>query len=328
MIGGGEPDPSTDYRFIHAGHVPRERFEQWPAFPPFRRNYVYEELTYALNLYRVYRPEDYDVTVTCSYPFTNWALRLGRRGKRPKHVFVTENGDWAPRRMNAEYKAFSCDGLICTNSEYYDRHRETWPSVQIPNGVDVDHFSPGPAQEELACFRDELPVVLIVAALIPSKRVMEGLEALAELEGVNVLVAGDGPLASQVDELGRSRLGDRYLRIVVSYAQMPDVYRAADMLLHMSRDEPFGNIYIEALAMGLPVVAHETSNTRWIFGELAELVDTSQATETRAAVRRALSARSEPEARERREAAEQRYAWEAVADQYCAFFKSICEPVE
>ena len=30
LIGGVEPDPSTNYRFIHAGHVPRERFERWP----------------------------------------------------------------------------------------------------------------------------------------------------------------------------------------------------------------------------------------------------------------------------------------------------------
>ena len=43
---------------------------------------VYEELTFAPRLYRRFAPNDHDITVTCSYPFTNWVLRLkGRRGR-------------------------------------------------------------------------------------------------------------------------------------------------------------------------------------------------------------------------------------------------------
>ena len=42
---------------------------------------------------------------------------------------------------------------------------------------------------------------------------------------------------------------------------MPGLYRSAEVLLHMSVDEPFGNIYVEALASGLPVVTHDGSST-------------------------------------------------------------------
>ena len=36
---------------------------------------AYEELTFIPHFISRYRPVDYDVTLTCSYPFTNWMLR-------------------------------------------------------------------------------------------------------------------------------------------------------------------------------------------------------------------------------------------------------------
>ena len=62
--------------------------------PLFRDECAYEELSFAWNLRKVFRPRDFDLTLTCGYPFLNWALRAGRREGRPKHVFVTQNGDW------------------------------------------------------------------------------------------------------------------------------------------------------------------------------------------------------------------------------------------
>jgi len=37
---------------------------------------------------------------------------------------------------------------------------------------------------------------------------------------------------------------------------MPDPCRAADGFLHVSTDEPFGIVYLEAMATELPVVAY------------------------------------------------------------------------
>ena len=63
--------------------------------PVLRNQFAYEEMTFVPALLRQYRPAEYDVTLTCSYPFTNWILRRPVwRGSRPPHVFVTENGDW------------------------------------------------------------------------------------------------------------------------------------------------------------------------------------------------------------------------------------------
>ena len=47
----------------------------FPFFPVLRNECYYEELTFVASLAWRYRPKDYDITVTCSYPFTNWLLR-------------------------------------------------------------------------------------------------------------------------------------------------------------------------------------------------------------------------------------------------------------
>src|SRR5258708_34902894 len=86
IIGSGRPPASTPYRFRRACSIPREKFESLPSMPMLRNEYAYEELTFIPGLLRHYRPAEYDVTLTCSYPFTNWILR--RRawgGSSPPH---------------------------------------------------------------------------------------------------------------------------------------------------------------------------------------------------------------------------------------------------
>jgi len=141
LIGSGDPRPDRPYRFLRAWCRPRERFERWPRLPVFRSHYVYEELTFLPGLWSALDPGAFDLTVTCSYPFVNWALRAARRGRRPLHVFVTQNGDWPAHANHREYRFFSCDGLVCTNPEYLERNQARWRSTLIPNGVDVARFA-------------------------------------------------------------------------------------------------------------------------------------------------------------------------------------------
>ncbi len=53
---------------------------------------------------------------------------------------------------------------------------------------------------------------------------------------------------------------------VVPYARMPEVYAIADYFAMCSLKEGFGLVYIEAMAAGLPTIAHRTLNTEWILG--------------------------------------------------------------
>ena len=324
LIGSGEPRPSTPYRFIHAGSVPRERLERMPRMPPLRGNIPWEEASFIPNLLRVYRPADYDLTFTCGYPFTNWALRRPRLGgRRPAHVFVTQNGDYPAQAKKAEYRWFGCEGLICINTDYYERNRRLWPSALIPNGIDVDRFKPGAPERARFGLPAGRTVVLMVSALIESKRVEVGIEAVANLPGAHLVVAGDGPLRDAIDKLAADRLPGRYNRLTVAAADMPALYRSADIFLHLSLDESFGNVFLEALACGLPVVAEDSSRTRWIVGDGEPLVDTRNVAAVTAALGRAAAeAEMRSAARVERAAG---FSWDRVAELYRDFFRQVLD---
>src|ERR1017187_479313 len=170
LIGSGRKRPATPYGFLHANSVTRGNFSNFPFMPVIRNEYAYEELTFIPGLLRQYRPADYDVTLTCSYPFTNWILRRPTlRGHPPPHVFVTQNGDWPAHAGNSEYRFFGCEGLVCTNPEFYERNEHRWRCRLIPNGVDCNRFSPGPSRRQQFGLPTDRLVVLMVSALIPSK---------------------------------------------------------------------------------------------------------------------------------------------------------------
>jgi len=326
VVAAGPEIPGRPYKFLHAGMIPRERFEKFPRFPPLRSEFRWEEMTFAWNLRKAVRELRPDVTVTCSYPFVSWVLRgmKDAQGRRSRHIFVTQNGDHPARRTNSEYKFFRCDGLVCTNPEFYEFNKPTWRSALIPNGVDVSSFTPGPgARAELGLPPDG-KVVVMASALIPSKNVALAIESVALLDGVTLAVAGDGPGRDAVDGLGRSLLGPRYLRTTLTTEKMPAFYRSGDLFLHLSREESFGNVYIEALACGIPVVAHDYQTTRWILGDRATLLDTSDPQATSQAIRRILDG-PPPDRQALHNTARDRFSWPVITAEYARFFRELPE---
>jgi glycosyltransferase involved in cell wall biosynthesis len=319
VMGSGVERPLTAYRFIHVPSVRRERLEFLPSLPLLRSDTVYEEATFAPALALRYRPGEFDVTVTCSFPFTNILLRRPRlAGRRPKHVFVTQNGDWPAITRTAEYRLFSCDGLVCTNPDFYDRNRQRWNCALIPNGTDLDRFSSGRADRTRFGLPDQKPVVLMVSALIASKRVEDGIRAVAAIDGAHLVVAGDGALRTEIDALAAALLPGRFSRVTVAASDMPNLYRSADVFLHMSELESFGNVFVEAMACDLPIVAHDTPRLRWIVGDDQPLVDTTNLDLVAAALRQTIEQR--PKFARDRVA---RFGWDRVAADYREFFCKI-----
>jgi glycosyltransferase involved in cell wall biosynthesis len=283
---------------------------------------MYEELTFATGLARLKAVGEADLTITCSYPYTNWALRRPRE-HRPANVFVTQNGDWGPQSSGLEPHFFSCDGLICTNPLYFDRNRARWPSTLIPNGVDPARFRPGPERKAELGLPTDQPVVLMVSALEPGKRVIEAMRAMADVPDAFLVVAGDGPLRDEVDKLAAQLLPGRFMRRTFGHEQMPDLYRSADLFLHTKIRESFGNVYVEALSCGTPIVAHDDEVTRWIMGDHATLVDTESQSALTAAIAQALD---QPKAGPEAAAwAHARYSWEVVAGKYVDFFMDVLD---
>jgi glycosyltransferase involved in cell wall biosynthesis len=322
VIGSGQPRPGEPYEFRHAGAVGRERFERWPEMPLVRSDYMYEELTFAPGLARAYRSREVDVTLTCGFPYANWVLRAKKRSHRPPHVFVTQNGDWPAFRTGGECRFFSCDGLVCINPVYERNHRDRWRTALIPNGVDPDRFHPGSADRAQFRIPQSAPVVLMVSALIPGKRVLEGVRAVAAIPDAVLVVAGDGAQRDEVDALAADLMPGRFVRRSVPRDDMPLLYRCADVFLHLTLDEPFGNVYAEAMATGLPVVAHDNEVTRWICGEHGMLVDSTDVERVTVALQKVLGeGPGDIDERVARTCA--LFSWRSVAEQYRRFLSEV-----
>jgi glycosyltransferase involved in cell wall biosynthesis len=321
LVGSGPEKPSRAYRYRRIPAVPRERFEHWPRVPPLRSELAWEELTFAAGLaLRAFR-SNADVTMTCGYPFTNWVLRTPVPGRRrPAHVFVTQNGDWPAFDRRYENRLFACEGLVCTNPLFYERNRDRWRCSLIPNGIDPARFCPGPADRASLGLPINRPVVLMASALIASKRVEAGIRAVARLPDAFLVVAGDGRLRHETDRLAADLLPGRYLRRTFPHDRMPEFYRAADVFLHAAIGESFGNVYVEALACGTPVVAHDDDLTRWIMEGHGRLVDATSEEALVEAIERALGSGA-AERSARAAFAASRYAWSTVAAQYAGFFE-------
>nr|WP_166180505.1 glycosyltransferase [Altererythrobacter segetis] len=313
VAGSGPIAGDRGYDYVQVPSVRRERFEKFPTFPPFRSETAWEDATFALNLLRKIDLKQYDASVTCSFPFTHWALRrFGRTG--PASIFVTQNGDWPAFSNKSEYRTFSCEGLVCTNPDYLTRNADRWNCRLIPNGVDVARFKPGKAERSRLGLPTNGPVVLMVSALIDSKRVIDGIRAVAKLADASLVVAGDGPLRQQVTRLAEQLLPGRFKLVSLPPEDMPDLYRSADVFLHLSLLESFGNVFLEAWASGLPIVAHDSARLRWILGDRHFLCDTTDPRTLYTALKAALSARDAgaPEGIER-------FSWESVSAQYHEF---------
>lgn len=322
VIGSGEPREGVPYRFLRAGSIRRERLERLPRIPVLRSETAWEEAIFAPGLLRAYRPSQHDVTVTCSFPFTNWVLRRPvPGGRRPPHVFVTQNGDWPALSDDAEYRTFGCEGLVCTNPDYLARNEARWRCALIPNGLDVARFTPGAAERARFGIPAGVPVVLMVSALIPSKRVADGVRAVGMMPDAHLVVAGDGPERDAVDRLAAELLPGRFRRFTVGAADMPALYRSADAFLHLSKEESFGNVFIEALACGLPVVGHESPRLRWIVGEDAVLLDTADPAAVARALAEAMDRRAQLATAGRTRALG--FAWPEIARRYSTFFAEV-----
>jgi len=322
VIGSGYPREAEPYRFLHAGSLSRENFASFPTLPVLRNDYAYEELTFVPALVQRYRPSEYDITLTCGYPFTNWVLRRPMwRGKRPPHVFVTQNGDWPARARNSEYRLFGCEGLVCTNPDFFERNKTRWRCRTIPNGIDSERFQPGiPRRHEFNLPEDRL-IVLMVSALIPTKRVEMGVKVVSRIPDAHLVVAGDGPLRPAVDAIATHFLPGRFTRLSLAPDQMPALYQSADIFLHLSKEEPFGNVFVEAMACGLPIVAHDSHRLRWIVGECEFLVDT---VDPDAILRNiALARHASAAQRQARATRALAFSWSKIGNMYREFLQEV-----
>jgi len=165
------------------------------------------------------------------------------------------------------------DALVGVATQHGDYliNVEKFPARQvrvIPNGVDVTRFCNRPgwrreSRETLGLDLDA-PVVGIVAALRTEKNHMLFLKAAArlvqEVPNAQFLIVGDGPERKEIERsVAQSNLSG-CVHLLGSRTDIPAVLAALDVFALTSHNEASPVSILEAMAMGLPVVATDVGS--------------------------------------------------------------------
>ncbi len=204
-------------------------------------------------------------------PADAWALREQQHahaGRRRDRVLFS----WfEPMIRSIERDALTNSHAVQTLSrrfadllaETHDiQDRERW--FVNPPGVDLDRFNPEPL-DRAGLRRWGVPpeawVLLSVGRDAPEKNLDGWLADFATLprsvagRSVHAVIVGvepDGDLAASARQRG---VEDRF-HCVGRQSEVDRFYRSADIMVCPSVDEPFGHIFPEAMASGLPVLAY------------------------------------------------------------------------
>jgi glycosyltransferase involved in cell wall biosynthesis len=132
----------------------------------------------------------------------------------------------------------------------------------IYNPIDIDAVQSGAqAPSPHDWFQDDVPVIVSAGRLHPQKDHRTLLRALARLyerDRVRAIILGEGPERRRLDEQSRE-LGISSDTAFPGFVDNPYAFMArADVFALPSPAEAFGNVVVEALACGTPVVATES----------------------------------------------------------------------
>ena len=134
----------------------------------------------------------------------------------------------------------------------------------LRNGVDLEAFRPIDRQEARAALGVSGRVLVSVGLLIARKGHRLIIDAMPQLTGFSLIIAGAGPdrdalcaRAQALDVADRVRLVGE-----VPQERLPQLYSAADALVLASSREGLANVLLEAMACGTPVVASDVWGTR------------------------------------------------------------------
>ncbi len=158
--------------------------------------------------------------------------------------------------------------IYATSEGFADYLREQGMSQRIKvwsRGIDKTRFTP--LRRDLAWraalgIGAEEPTIAFVGRLVLEKGLDVVAATMAELTRRRVphrlLVVGDGPARAKF----RRQVPQAVLTGFLGGLALPRAYASADMMLNPSTTETFGNVTLEAMASGLPVIAADaTGNT-------------------------------------------------------------------
>ena len=188
----------------------------------------------------------------------------------------------------------------------------------VPNMIDLEKFPYTPMPN------NETFTFGYMANLVNDKGHTTLLQAFKNVGNANLLLAGDGPLRTQLEALTTAfGLEDRVEFVgPVPREEACGFFQSIDAFVHPSRYETFGIVLVEALSTGRPVVATRCGGPNDIVRtQDGLLVDVDDAEGLADAMNRMID--KEWDTQTMRDGAEARYSKEAVRNQLLEVYASV-----
>lgn len=276
--------------------------------------------------------------------------------QKPQIVYVSEvivsKVLWRwKRRSGADFKLVLCNGAPTAppypiwdhvhqvTPVYYRLGQEAGESerrqTMIPLGFQINPKLETISGRAKAALRKRLslpedrPLVLSVGALTQGHKRMDYIiREVAALPAPRPYLLLLGQVEKEtpaVLRLAREALGEMNCAVrTVPFEEMADYYRAADIFALGSLHEGFGRVYVEALAHGLPCLAHDYDISRFVIADPRMRADFTAPGGLSVLLCDFLSRINDIEAtQQRHQSVYERFSWARLTPQYAKMFLQI-----
>lgn len=223
-----------------------------------------------------------------------------------------------------------CDLNVCP-SEFTRRQlvEHGFEEVHVwRGGVDIELYSPSKRdpswRQRLTDGHPDRRLLLYIGRVSVEKRIDRLLPVVKALPDISLAIIGDGPKRKELEELfaGTNTLFTGYLK----GEDLARAYAAGDVFVFTGDKETFGNVVVEAMASGLPVVAPNSGGvTDLVMNRVSGLL--YEPGNTHELVSAVTTLVNDPELAERfgeagRSLAEKR-TWEVTLDELLGYYESL-----
>jgi glycosyltransferase involved in cell wall biosynthesis len=296
----------------------------------WEKRYLIEQFTFSVPLaYELFKGK-YDIVHFSDPQIGNNIYHLGKIWKRVPKLLFSNGGPTSP----GHYMRF--DHVQQLTPFYLEKGIEGGYSSQhmslVPYGIDTKKFG----QKTESNFRrtynipENVFLVLSVGTINKKhKRMHWIINEVAKLkEKPYLMIIGEEDKESnEIKKLGMDLLGSNIRFLKLERDELPQAYAASDIFVSASLIEGFGIVFLESMSMGLPTIAHDHQNQKWVLGDAGLFVNMEKENELASKIEYLIENNREARriGKQGQKRVDKIFSWDVLIPKYLEMYKKILE---